>query len=283
MNTPRLIATDLDGTLLRHGGILSERTLRALHSAVDAGTEVVFVTARPPRFVDLLAETSGLVGTAVCSNGALVYDVATRTVTETRPLPVAAARQVATALADAAPGLGFAVETGHQVLYEPGFGLRFPGAADAEVAVASLLDLWLADVPITKLLAWSAQLDADLLLAAAEASVAGVAQFTHSGGRGLLEVSAPGVTKAGTLAALCAARGIDASDVVAFGDMPNDLTILQWAGAAYAMANAHPTVLAAVRRHTSSNEDDGVAVVLEGIFGRPRARGCGPEAAPSEA
>jgi Cof subfamily protein (haloacid dehalogenase superfamily) len=268
MNRPRLIATDLDGTLLRRGGVLSERTLRALRGAVDSGAEIVLVTARPPRFVDLLAAATGLVGTAVCSNGALVYDVSARTVVETRALPVSAARQVAAALSDAAPGLGFAVETGHQVLYEPGFGLRFPGAADTEVAVASLGDLWLADLPITKLLAWSAQLDADFLLAAAEASAGGVAQFTHSGGPGLLEISAAGVSKAGTLSALCATREIDPSDVVAFGDMPNDLSILQWAGTGYAMANAHPAVLSAVRRHTASNEEDGVAVVLEQLFGQ---------------
>ncbi|WP_326647735.1 HAD family hydrolase [Streptomyces sp. NBC_01750] len=268
MRPPRLIATDLDGTLLRRGGVLSDRTLRALRSAVGAGAEIVLVTARPPRFVDMLTAASGLVGTAVCSNGALVYDVAVRTVVEQRALSVAAARQVAAVLSKAAPGLGFAVETGHQVLYEPGFGLRFPGGADTEVAVASLPDLWLTDVPITKLLAWSAQLDADFLLAAAEAAAGGVAQFTHSGGAGLLEISAPGVSKASTLAALCAARGIDSSEVVAFGDMPNDLTILQWAGVGYAMANAHPAVLSAVRRHTASNEEDGVAVILEQLFNK---------------
>ncbi|MEV6401214.1 HAD hydrolase family protein [Streptomyces sp. NPDC051907] len=268
MTLPRLIATDLDGTLLRRGGILSQRTLSALRAAVDAGAEVVFVTARPPRFVDRLTAATGLVGTAVCSNGALVYDVATRTVVETRALPVAAARQVADALSLAAPGLGFAVETGYQVLYEPRFELRFPVEAGGEVEVASLLDLWLTDVPITKLLAWSARLDADFLLAAAQASAGGLAQFTHSGGAGLLEISATGVSKAGTLAALCAARGIDASDVVAFGDAPNDLTVLEWAGTGYAMANSHPAVLAAVRRHTASNEEDGVALVLEELFRR---------------
>lgn len=269
MQRPRLIATDLDGTLLRRGGTLSDRTVRALRTAVDAGTEVVFVTARPPRFVDVIAATTGLVGTAVCSNGALVYDITSRTVVDSRPLPLPAARQVATALSDAAPGVGFALETGHQVLYEPRFGLRFPASDEYEVPVPSLPDLWLTDVTVTKLLAWSGQLDADVLLAAAEASAAGLAQYTHSGGTGLLEISAAGVSKSGTLAALCAARGIDASDVVAFGDMPNDLTVLQWAGAGYAMANAHPAVLAAVPRHTASNEDDGVAVVLERLFGRP--------------
>ncbi|MFI1256429.1 Cof-type HAD-IIB family hydrolase [Streptomyces netropsis] len=266
MIRPQLIATDLDGTLLHNDGTLSERTLHALRTATDAGAEVVFVTARPPRFVDALATATGLVGTAVCSNGALVYDVQARTVIESRALPVSAARRVAAALSDAIPGVGFAVETGHQVFYEPGYGLRLPEDSAAESAVPSLMDLWTMNVPIVKLLAWSARLDTDLLLAAAEESAGSEAHFTHSGGRGLLEISAPGVTKAGTLSALCAEHGIAATEVIAFGDMPNDLTILKWAGTGYAMGNAHPSVLSAVKRHTVSNEEDGVADILERIF-----------------
>lgn len=265
MTQPRLIATDLDGTLLRRDGTLSDRTLRALRTAADAGAEVVFVTARPPRFVDVLASSTGLVGTAVCSNGALVYDVAARTVTTSRALDLPVARDVATALSAVAPGLGFAVETGHRVLYEPGYGLRF-GGPEAELAVSSLADLWLVETPIVQLLAHSTEFEADMLLAIAEDSAAGAAQFTHSGGRGLLEISAPGVTKADALAALCRERGVPASDVVAFGDMPNDLTILNWAGTGFAMGNAHPAVRAAVARHTASNEEDGVARVLEQLF-----------------
>ncbi|MFF3687649.1 HAD hydrolase family protein [Streptomyces sp. NPDC002187] len=267
MTQPRLIATDLDGTLLRRDGTLSERTLRALRTATDAGADVVFVTARPPRFVDLITiATTGLVGTAVCSNGALVYDLATRTVTASRALALPVARDVATALSAAAPGLGFAVETGHRVLYEPAYGLRF-GVPEAEFAVSSLADLWLVDAPIVQLLACSAQFDADMLLRIAENSAGGAAQFTHSGGRGLLEISAAGVTKAGTLSALCAERGIGPEDVVAFGDMPNDLTILRWAGAGYAMGNAHPHVLASAPLRTATNEEDGVAEVLERLYG----------------
>ncbi|MFE2092419.1 HAD family hydrolase [Streptomyces sp. NPDC059460] len=265
-----MIASDLDGTLLRGDGTLSPRTLRALRAAESAGAEVVLVTARPPRFVDRLAAATGLAGTAVCSNGALVYDIGTRTVISSRALSVAVARRVATAVAAAVPEVGFALETGNQVLYEPAYRLRLSEDIDAELPVPSLAALWLTDVPVTKLLAWSARLDADTLLAAARegAGAAGrEVQFTHSGGRGLLEISAFGVTKAGTLAELCAGRGIDATEVIAFGDMPNDLTVLDWAGIGYAMGNAHPAVLAAVPAHTVSNEEDGVAHVLEGLFG----------------
>lgn len=266
MLLPRLIASDLDGTLLRGDGTLSPRTLRALRTAMEAGTEIVIATARPPRFVDRLAESTGLTGTAVCGNGALVYDIETRTVVSSRVLPMVLARQVATALAAAVPEVGFALETGNQVLYEPAYRLRMSEDAGAELPVPSLAELWLTEAPVTKLLVWSDRLDADTLLAAARQGTGDQVQLTHSGGRGLLEISARGVTKAGTLAMLCAGRGIDAAEVIAFGDMPNDLGILAWAGTGYAMANAHPAVLAAVPEHTLTNEEDGVAAVIERLY-----------------
>ncbi|MFG2301486.1 HAD family hydrolase [Actinacidiphila glaucinigra] len=267
MPRPLLVATDLDGTLLRNDGTLSARTLDALRTTSGAGAEVVLVTARPPRYLDALAAATGLTGTAVCSNGAIVYDIAGRTVTGSTPLAASVARRVAAALRDAAPGVGFAVETGHHLRWAPGYGHHLPEDADAELPVRSLAELWTAPGPVVKLLAWSPALDADALLAVAEHAAGGGAQFTHSGGRGLLEVSARGVTKAAALAALCADRGIPAERVVAFGDMPNDLPVLTWAGTACAVANAHPAVLAAVPHRTASNEDDGVARVLERLFG----------------
>ncbi|MFD8074024.1 HAD family hydrolase [Streptomyces sp. NPDC059718] len=267
MPRPRLVATDLDGTLLRNDGTLSARTLDALRGTAGAGAEVVLVTARPPRYLDALAAATGLTGTAVCANGAIVYDIGSRAVTGSTPLPVPVARRVAAALRDAAPGVGFAVETGHRLHWAPGYGHHLPEDAGAEVPVTSLAELWATPGPVVKLLAWSPALDADALLAVAEHAAGGRAQFTHSGGHGLLEVSARGVTKAAALAALCASRGIAAEEVIAFGDMPNDLPVLTWAGTGCAVANAHPAVLASVAHRTASNEDDGVARVLERLYG----------------
>jgi hydroxymethylpyrimidine pyrophosphatase-like HAD family hydrolase len=79
-------------------------------------------------------------------------------------------------------------------------------------------------------------------------------------------MSAYGVTKASALAALAARRGIKPEDVVAFGDMPNDLPMLSWAGMSYAVSNAHPDVLAAVNHVTAANNDDGVAAVIENLY-----------------
>ncbi|MDX3096576.1 HAD hydrolase family protein [Streptomyces sp. ME19-03-3] len=267
MPHPRLVATDLDGTLLRDDGTLSARTLDALRTTTGAGAQVVLVTARPPRYLDALAAATGLTGTAVCSNGAIVYDIGRRTVARSTPLAVPVARAVTAALQDAAPGVGFAVETGHRLHWAPGYGHHLPEDAGAEVLVRSLTELWAVPGPVVKLLVWSPALDADALLAVAEQAAGGRAQFTHSGGNGLLEVSARGVTKASALAALCASRGIAAEQVVAFGDMPNDLPVLTWAGIGCAVDNAHPAVLVAVTLRTASNEDDGVARVLERLYG----------------
>nr|WP_203183506.1 HAD family hydrolase [Streptomyces pratensis] len=268
MTHPRLVATDLDGTLLRSDGTLSARTSEALRRVAGTGAEVVLVTARPPRFVDALAGAYGLTGTAVCSNGALVYDIGARTVITSHTLPVETARRVADALTGSLRGIGFAVETGHRVNCAPGYGLRLPEDAGAEYDVPRVADLWSAGDPIVKLLAWSPDRDTDSMLAVAEEAAAAMAQVTHSGGRGLLEISAARITKARTLAALCAGRGVARRQVVAFGDMPNDLSVLTWAGTGYAMANAHPEVLAGATHRTASNDDDGVASVLEDLFGR---------------
>jgi hydroxymethylpyrimidine pyrophosphatase-like HAD family hydrolase len=81
-----------------------------------------------------------------------------------------------------------------------------------------------------------------------------------------VEISGPGVTKASTLALLCEELGVAPDEVVAFGDMPNDLAMLRWAGTSYAMANAHPSVVALADRQAPSHEDDGVAAVLEELF-----------------
>jgi Cof subfamily protein (haloacid dehalogenase superfamily) len=263
MTLPRLVATDLDGTLLRSGALVSDRTRAALLLAREAGAEVVFVTARPPRAVHAIAEAARVSGTAICSNGAIEYDLATRAFRRTTPLDRGVAFRVADALTEALPGVAFAVETGTGVLFEPAYGRR-PHRFDPRYR-REVPSVWEGETPIVKLVAWSAEQPADALFTAAVAAVEGLAEVTHSGGD-MLEISAPGVTKAGALALLCEARGIEPAQVVAFGDMPNDLAVLAYAGTGYAMANAHPMVLAAVERHTLSNQEDGVAVVLERLF-----------------
>lgn len=263
----RLIATDLDGTLLRRGGELADRTRRALELA-DA--EVVVVTARPPRFVEDL----DLHGTAICSNGAMVYDLTGREVVSAQPLPHDLVVKVAEALGEAIPDVGIAVETGLEVLCEPAF--RGFSPSNPHRTLEHLDHVWEQADQVMQMLAWAPDAEADHMLEIATELVGHQVSVTHSGGMGMLEISPSGVSKASTLETLCAARGIAAHEVVAFGDMPNDLTVLKWAGIAYAMGNAHPTVLAACERHAPTNEEDGVAQVIEELFG---INGGGPSSA----
>lgn len=117
-----------------------------------------------------------------------------------------------------------------------------------------------------KLLAYHGDLAPDEFLVLARAAVGDRAAITRSSPSALLEISGPGVSKASTLALCCAERGITAAEVVAFGDMPNDMEMLRWAGASFAMGNAHPDVLAAASGHTVPNNEDGVAAIIEQIL-----------------
>ncbi|MEU6781606.1 HAD family hydrolase [Nonomuraea angiospora] len=260
---PRLVATDLDGTLLNSSRAITPRTREALQAARAAGAEIVFVTARPPRGVRAIADQAGVTGVAICSNGAIVYDLATDEVVTSHLLDRTAAGKVAQALAAALPGVGLAVETGRGLLAEAAYTRRIVEDLAYLREVSSVFD---GDDPIIKLLAQSQTSTADEMVAAVMAGIGGLAEVTHSGGTGLLEISAPGVTKASTLDVLCRERGIAPGEVVAFGDMPNDLAVLAYAGSGYAMANAHHLVLAAIERRTLSNDEDGVAAVLEQLF-----------------
>lgn len=269
---PELIATDLDGTLLRPDGSVSERTRRALDMLVDAQIELVFVTARPPRWADPLADIVGTHGTVICCNGAFVYDVPRRTVLRAHGIPPATVRAIAADLRGALPGVGFAAELSSGIRLEREYPVLHPQDVSAAGAVGPIDAI---DEPVGKLLARSLQIpEADFLRRVTQL-VGTRALVTYSGGGGLAEIGPLGVTKASTLIEWCAARGISGGDVWAFGDMPNDLPMLTWAGVSFAVANAHPDVLAAATHWCPSNADDGVATVIESLIARLDPLACG--------
>jgi Cof subfamily protein (haloacid dehalogenase superfamily) len=262
----RLVATDLDGTVLRSDGSVSERTAAALRAAEDSGVMVVVATGRPPRWMRPIADALGHTGIAVCSNGAVVYDLHTDQILEHTPISRDVVIAVAAAVRAAVPDVTFAVET-----RDAGFGREasYPVADDVdvesgEIQVGSLDEL--ASDDVVKLLVRHGTLDPDGLLEAAREVAGELAELTHSSPTGLLEISAAGVTKAATLARIADQHHISADDVVAFGDMPNDLPMLAWAGRGYAMANAHPDVLAAADHMAPSNDEDGVAQTVEELL-----------------
>jgi len=269
--TPRLIATDLDGTLLRDDKSVSDRTIAALAAAEEAGIEVFFVTGRPARWMDVVSAHVHGHGLAICANGAAVVDLhAGGKVLEVRPLERDSALNVVRALRDAAPGTSFAVELTTGIHYEPDYP---PFLLDPGATVASAEKLLHEEdpgtgTPVIKLLANHPDLTPDGFLTLARTAAGEFASFTRSSQTALLEVSGLGVSKASTLALCCAQRGISSDEVVAFGDMPNDAEMLTWAGTSYAMGNAHPDVIAAASGRTVANNEDGVAIVIEQILAR---------------
>ncbi|MEU6310328.1 Cof-type HAD-IIB family hydrolase [Streptomyces sp. NPDC047014] len=267
--SPRLIATDLDGTLLRDDQSVSPRTVAALAAAEEAGIEVFFVTGRPARWMDVVADHVHGHGLAICANGAAVVDLhAGREFVQVRSLPRDAALSVVRALRAAVPGTSFAVELTTGINYEPTYPPFFkdPGATLATAEKLLSEDGGEAATPVLKLLAHHAEIAPDEFLAMARGAASEYASITRSSPTSLLEISGHGVSKASTLALCCAERGIDPSEVVAFGDMPNDVEMLTWAGTSYAMGNAHPDVIAAASGQTVANNEDGVALVIERIL-----------------
>lgn len=257
---PKIVACDLDGTLLRSDGTVSARTRTAIARVEAAGALVVLCTARPARWMRPLADALGHDGIAVCANGGVLWDLRSDSLIESFPLEPALSREVVRLLADALPGGSWAVERISGFGREPSYASRWPAPEDTVVASVHAL----VSEPVVKLMLRHDALLADALLERAQEVVGHLAELTHSNsGDGLLEISAAGISKATTLARLCEERGVGREAVLAFGDMPNDLPMLRWAGHSVAVAGAHPDVLAAADEVTAANDDDGVALVLE--------------------
>jgi Cof subfamily protein (haloacid dehalogenase superfamily) len=259
----------LDGTLLRSDGTVDPRSREALAAAEQAGALVVLCTARPTRWMRPLARALGHHGVAICANGAVLWDLHTESLLETFPLEPEITADVVALLKAAIPECAWAVERTDGFAREQRYVSRWPAPDGTTIDAIERL---IAE-PAVKLMLRHDRLLADELLNRARTVVGGLAELTHSNaGDGLLEISAAGVSKASTLARLCERRGIGPDEVLAFGDMPNDLAMLRWAGHAVAVANAHPDVLAAADEVTAANDEAGVALVLERLF----AQGLGP-------
>ena len=262
MDGVRLVASDLDGTLLRPDETVSERTRAALAAARDARITVVLVSGRPPRSLGPIAERIGVGGIAICANGALVWDLDTGTMVDSSPLAAELAARLVRTLREAIPGVLFAVELEGCFGREAGWS---DGLVAAPPAVLEADALELIRGPVIKLLVRHPNLPFAEVAERARAAVGNDAVATWAGLR-LVEISAAGVTKAFALERLCHRLGVAAGEVVAVGDMPNDLAMLAWAGTAVAVANAAKEVLDAADEVTAANTEDGVALLLERIL-----------------
>jgi Cof subfamily protein (haloacid dehalogenase superfamily) len=262
---PRLIATDMDGTLLRWNDTVSEATVGELERWRADGVPVVLATGRPPRWMHRIREVLGH-GTAVCCNGAVLMDLERFEIVEEEMLLPDVLESLTAELRRRQPDTWFAVEYGlefrHEPIYQPRWDVDAPGVAEA-----TLDQLIVA--PVAKLLARHESLPRDEFVALVEDVIGDRATVTNSSSDALAEISAPGVTKASGLAKVAARHGIGPEDVVVFGDMPNDIAAFEWVraagGRAVAMEHAHPDLMAVATDVTGSNEDDGVAAFLASL------------------
>ena len=265
LKRPKLIATDLDGTIVTHDGVISQRTLNAFGKARDLGIEIFFVTGRPPRWMPEIREAFGY-GSAICGNGAMLYDLMGDTVLEEWLIAVDDQIESVNRLRASIPDVSFAVESHsyfHREIPRWDVGLDNIGVHTIEEVLKS---------PALKMLARCSQqnLSSDEMLAIAERELAGLVTVTHSNPHdSLLEISALGVSKGATLAKMADRLGIAAEDCVTFGDNPNDFSMLEWSGRSYAMASGHPDGKKYAKSIAGPCEEDGVAIAIEALLDLP--------------
>jgi Cof subfamily protein (haloacid dehalogenase superfamily) len=265
MSSPfQLVASDIDGTLIRTDGTLSPRTIEVLDALP---VPFVVVTGRPVRWLRQLFDQMAAPVPAICANGAVIYDAERDEVLRADPLPVELLLDVAKRLREAVPDVALAVEVedGRAFWYEEAWPVRWEGDGTTVRVLATPEEL--TSVPAVKLLARSAHHEPDDFYELVSHTLGDIATATHSSSSALVEISAAGVTKAAGLAWHCERYGIDKSQVIAFGDMPNDIPMLSWAGRGVAMANAHPALKAVADEVGLGNDEDGVANYLAELYG----------------
>ncbi|MFI9649670.1 HAD family hydrolase [Streptomyces sp. NPDC052040] len=260
-----LIATDLDGTLLRSDGTVSARTRAALAAATAAGAAHIVVTGRAVPWTRPVLDDLGYRGLAVCGQGAQVYDAGERrlltSVTLDRQLAGLALAKIE---AEVGPLLLAASRDGldGEVLVAPGY--RVHDGPLPYQPIRDAADLWSA--PLNKVYLQHPTLGDDELAEAARGAAGGLVGVTVAG-EGIVEILPLGLTKATGLSLAARRLGMKAADTIAFGDMPNDIPMFAWSGRGVAMANAHEELKAVADEVTLSHEEDGIAVVLERLLG----------------
>jgi len=265
---PKLIGTDLDGTIVAHYGFISERTKIAFAAAHAAGIHIYFVTGRPIRWMAEIKENFNF-GIGICGNGAMLYDFINQKILEEWLFSVEAQLETVKRLRKVIPSVTFAVEVNQQFHREKAYVPRWDIGAD-NVGVEKIEEIIIA--PALKILArcQNGEFSSDEMLAIANKELDGIATVTHSNSTdSLLEISAHGVSKGATLAKIADRYGLTADDCVTFGDNPNDFSMLSWASRSWAMEDGHPDLMKYAKYQTDAHQEDGVAKVIEQLLSLP--------------
>jgi Cof subfamily protein (haloacid dehalogenase superfamily) len=265
----KLIATDIDGTMLRDDGSLSPRVRKAMHAAVDAGIPVVPATGRPLQMGQDIIEASGLDGYWVYANGSLTRHEGRNEDVRAFYIDFDTAVSAIEAVRASLPNCGFAIEFNDRLAYESHFADVVPEALFNEGEddiLEPVLEARERGAQIVKLLAFdTSQFDMNELQKQIDIVTDGALSSTNSGLR-FVELAAEEISKAYALDLLVKDLGIASSEVAAFGDNQNDLAMLRWAGHSFAMANGTDDARATAGGVIGSNEDDALAVAIEEIL-----------------
>lgn len=293
MPKKKLLATDLDGTFLNSNGSVTPENRAAITRAIQNNLEVVFVTGRPARWLKGVADAANHFNTIIGANGAFIADLEKQIVVQTNPINSEALGNVAERILQKHSDAVFAIErafvgmpipksicsdyeTMHvtnlsdfEYAISPGYEVVWKNVDEIPVAPTDVL---LAKPDITKVLVkpgipqgWNP----DSWLAEINGIVNGEVQTTHASEHVVLaELSALGITKATGLAQIASTKQINQDEIVAVGDMPNDIPMLQWAGESWAVANAHDEVLAVTRNHLPHSDENAVAKLIDDLITR---------------
>ncbi len=254
-----MIATDIDGTMLRSDGTLSMRVKEALHHAHAAGIHVVPSTGRPLLVADDVIQALDLDNYWVFANGAITKHLERDEVVRAYWMDPSVAQGIVVDIRAAMPDAKFAIELEHGVSHEPGFIERVP-VAPYGPPIADVLDGMRGR--IQKVLVFHDELGIDELFQATDAAIEDDVVPCYTGLE-FIEIAARLTTKATALDALCMDLGVAPSAVAAFGDNHNDVAMLEWAGRAYAMGNASEDAKVAAGNVIETSDDDGLAIIVE--------------------
>ena len=257
-----LVASDIDGTLLLNWKPISTATIDAIHRCQDAGIPFVLVTGRPIRWLAPIAEQIPDLGRVVCLNGAVVYDIASQSVVDAHTIDAQTLTEITAAVRVDHPEARFAYETLNGGFIDREFVTGRPREARIIDDVSEL-----AGEDVVKVLVRLETSDSQAMHDLIDPLVDGTCHASFSEpDNGLVELAPRGITKAKTLSDLCDHLGVARAQVMAFGDMPNDIEMLSWAGHGVAMGNALGSVKAIAAAVTEAVDDDGVARYLDAVL-----------------
>lgn len=265
---PKLVATDLDGTIVQHGRIITDRTVAALKLAASRGAKVVYATGRSLSDLNDVGKVldKSTIPLAICCNGAMIYDFIKKDYTQLLPINLVAARSIITCLKQSLPEAVFAAQSLQDFYAEPNFTTKFSHKEDSIKlsTIEEILDIDLYKICIqANYNGYTAQSLIEqvqpLLLDSAQVC------YAHLDAPSL-EIASFGVSKGSAVAKISEDLGLHPEEVVVFGDGGNDLTMLEFTPNSYAPQSASPRAKLAAKNSAPSCNEDGVAQILEELF-----------------